>query len=74
MNQEVFNKEMRVAEGHAKVSEKRGVNWAVISLGLIALTIFATAILFTLMPDSFFNLFEKNAESPGTPVEQRETR
>lgn len=70
MNQDIFNKEMRIADANAERTERSGVNWAVISLSLIALTIFITAMIFILAPNVFRGVFQNNAESPGTPTEQ----
>lgn len=70
MNQEILNKEMKIAETNAEVIKERGISWAVISLSLIALTIFITALIFILAPNAFRGVFQNNTESPGTPTEQ----
>lgn len=74
MNQKTFNREMKVAEIQGDIREKRGLNWAYISLSLIALTIFITALFIAISPDSVFNLLKENSNAPGVPAEQNQSR
>ncbi len=54
MSRKTFNKEMKIAQIQGDESEKRGVNWMVISFAIIISTLLLGVLALTFLPNDFF--------------------
>jgi flagellar biogenesis protein FliO len=72
MNQAEFNQERMVAEENSNKIAESGINWAVISLGLIAAIILIGGLLFLFSPKPTPSLNQTNQNtSSGAPIQGR---
>ena len=54
MSRKTFNKEMEIAQIEGDESEKRGVNWVVISFGIIISILLLGVLALTFLPNNLF--------------------
>ena len=54
MSRKTFNKEMEIAQIEGDESEKRGVNWMVISFGIIISILLLGVLALTFLPNNLF--------------------
>jgi hypothetical protein len=54
ISKKTFDKEMKIAEIHGDESEKRGVNWLIISFAIIISTLLLGVLIIMFLPDNVF--------------------
>ena len=71
MKQEVFEREMKLADVQGDIRATRGINWAIISFGLIILTIIIGLIAATLFSNSAPQMLNENSNTSGAPIHSK---
>ena len=71
MKEEVFQKEMRLAETQGNIRANRGINWAIISFALIILTIIIGLIGASLFSKSAPQILNESSNTSGAPVQPK---
>ena len=71
MKEEVFEREMKIAEIQGNIRQTRGINWVIISFALIILTIIIGLSAAALLGDKANKILNENSNTGGYPVQQK---
>ena len=71
MKEETFEREMKLADVQGDIRANRGINWAIISFGLIILTIIIGLIAATFFSNNAPQILNENSNTAGAPVHSK---
>ena len=68
MNQDAFDREMKVAEVHGEDSKERGLNWVIMSFAAIILVIIIGLLGASMLSSSVAPKMINNTNTEATPI------